>query len=125
MTYTPPTVAPPASLPFDVAAITEAALDVLRLDATDEDADRIAAAADVACRAVSLLQDYAVAPAAVDPLEESAAVTLTVEGYRRKDAPFGVTDAWSVDGASIRLSSDPYRSVRAELARVRSRWAVG
>jgi len=125
VTYTPPTVAPPAPIPFDVAAIASAALDVLRLDPTDDDAERIATEAERACRAVSLLQDYAVDPLAVDPLEESAAVTLTVEGYRRKDAPFGVTDAWSVDGASIRLSSDPYRGVRSQLARVRSRWAVG
>ena len=125
MTYTAPTVAPPASIPFDVPAIADAALDVLRLDPADDDAARIAEEAARACRLVELELDYPTSPVAVDPLAVSAAVTLTVELYRRKDAPFGVADAWSIDGASIRLSADVWRGVRSELSKIRARWAVG
>lgn len=123
--YTPPAVAPPAPLPFDVDAIAELALDVLRLDPADDDAERIRMAAGVACDLVSRELDYAVAPATVPAPVEDAAVSLTVELYRRKDAPFGLTDSWSVDGASIRISSDVMRGVSSELARYRSRWALG
>jgi len=125
VTYTPPSVTPPAPLPFDIPAIAAAALDILRLDPTDDDADRVQAAAAVACELVALELDYPVAPATVPAPVEDAAVTLTVELYRRKDAPFGLTDSWSVDGASIRISSDVMRGVSSELARYRARWAVG
>lgn len=125
MPYTTPPVAPPAPLPLDSSAVAAAALDVLRLDPTDEDADRVEAEAVVACDLVAQELDYAVAPLTVPPPVEDAAVMLTVELYRRKDAPFGVTDAWSVDGASIRLSADVMRSVRSTLAPYRSRFGVG
>jgi hypothetical protein len=124
VTYTSPTVPTPASLPFDLPAVAGAALDVLRLDPTDDDAERVQTEAERACRLVELELDYAVAPATVDPLAVGAAVMLTVELYRRKDAPFGVTDAWSVDGASIRVSADVMRTVRAELSKIRQRRAV-
>ena len=125
MTYTSETVPSPAPLPFDTPAIAGAALDVLRLDPTDEDAARVEEAAVRACELVSLELDYSVAPATVPPIAVGAAVTLTVELYRRKDAPFGVTDSWSVDGTSLRISSDVMRGVRSELAKIRSRWSVG
>jgi len=54
-----------------------------------------------------------------------AVVTLTIELYRRKDAPFGVTDSWSVDGAVLRLSSDVLRGVRSQLGKYRSRRGIG
>lgn len=125
MTYTPPTVAPPAPLPFDPSAIAGAALDVLRLDPTDDDADRVKAAAVVACDLIAQELDYATAPLTVPAPVADAAVMLTVELYRRKDAPFGLTDSWSVDGASLRISSDVLRGVRSELAPYRSRFGVG
>jgi len=129
LTYTPPTVAPPAAIPFDVAAITAAALDVLRLDPTDDDADRIAGDTLTAIALVEQRLDLEVSPwadaAAIPAPVQNAAVLLNVEVYRRKDAPFGVTDSWSVDGAAFRISSDVMRGVDSMLAPYRGRRAVG
>lgn len=125
MTYTPPTVAGPARLPWTVEEVAASALDVLRLDPTDEDAERVTAAADSATVLVDAELDLEVAPATIPGPVYDAAVTLTVELYRRKDAPFGVSDSWSIDGASIRLSSDVMRGVSSMLAPFRGRWAVG
>lgn len=125
VTYTPPTVAAPALLPLDAQTLADAALAIMRLEAADVDADRILEAAGVAIVLVSKELDYETAPATVEVSVSDAAVMLTVELYRRKDAPFGVTDSWTVDGASIRVSSDVMRGVRSQLAKSRSRWAVG
>ena len=117
-------VSAPAALPWDVDAVAQAALDILRLDPADEDADRILDAAVTATELVDYELDYAVAPASIPSPVFNAAVVLTVELYRRKDAPFGVTDAWSIDGASIRLSTDVMRSTRSMLAPYVSRFGV-
>ena len=116
---------PPAVLLWDVDAVALAALDILRLDPADEDAERITTAADSATALVDSMLDYAVAPADIPGPVFDAAVTLTVELFRRKDSPFGVTDSWSVDGASIMLSSDVYRGVRSMLTRYKSRFGCG
>ena len=127
MTYTPPVVTPPASVPWDLEAIITAALDVLRLEPTDDDVDRIDLAARSACELIEQRLDLEVPwtdPAAIPPPVTTAAVNLTVELYRRKDAPFGVTDAWSVDGGILRLSSDVLRGVSSLLAPYRARRGV-
>lgn len=118
-------VSPPAALPWDVDAVAQAALDILRLDPADEDAERILDAAVTATELVDYELDYATAPASIPGPVFNAAVTLTVELYRRKDAPFGVTDAWSVDGASIQLSSDVMRGTRTMLLPYKSRFGIG
>lgn len=46
----------------------------------------------------------------------NAAVDLTVELFRRKDAPFGVSGAWSPSGEPVRISSDHLRGVASRLA---------
>jgi hypothetical protein len=115
MTYTPAAVASPARLPWTVEEVAVAALDVLRLDASDQDAARVAAAADSATVLVDSELDLEVAPTTIPGPVFDAAVTLTVELYRRKDAPFGVSDSWSVDGAAIHLSADVMRGVRSTL----------
>jgi len=129
MTYIPPTVLPPAPLPFDPPAITGAALDVLRLDPADDDAERIAGDTLAAIALVEARLDLEVSPwadaDAIPAPVESAAVLLTVELYRRKDAPFGVTDSWSVDGAAFRITSDVMRGVESMLAPYRGRRGVG
>lgn len=120
------TVAPPAPLPIDVQAVADAALAVLRLGPTDGDADRVEAAAVVAVDLASQQLDFDVVdvPTTVAVAVTDAVVTLTVELYRRKDAPFGVTDSWSVDGAVLRLSSDVMRGVRSQLSKYRARWGI-
>ena len=129
MTYAPPVVVAPAVLPWDLPAIVADALDVLRLDPSDEDADRIATAATTATALLEQRLDLETSPwmssAELPAPLTTAATNLTVELYRRKDAPFGVTDAWSVDGALVRLSSDVLRGVGALVAPYRGRRAVG
>lgn len=119
MTYTAPTVAPPAPIPWDTAALLARALDVLRLDPTDEDAPRVELAVSEATALIDAELDLELAwtdSNAIPAPVTGAAVTLAVELYRRKDAPFGVSDSWSPDGAVVRLSSDYLRGVRSELA---------
>lgn len=115
----------PAALPWDVDAVAEAALDILRLDPSDQDAARITAAATSATELVDVYLDNEIAPASIPTPVFDAAVNLTVEQYRRKDAPFGVTDAWGIDGASIRLSSDVMKGTASMLARYKARWGIG
>jgi hypothetical protein len=119
VTYLAPTVASPAVNPWDVAAIAARALDVLRLEEADDDAGRINLAVAEAVGLLDAELDLEVAyvdTASIPAPVNGAAVTLTVELYRRKDAPFGVTDSWSPDGAVLRLSSDVLRGVRSALA---------
>lgn len=129
MTYTSPVVAPPAPLPWDLPAITAAALDVLRLDPTDQDADRIATAAMVATADVEAELDYETSPwataADIPPAVTWVATVRTVEAYRRKDAPFGLADSFSPDGASVYLPANHRRGTSSVLAPYRSRRGVG
>jgi hypothetical protein len=125
VTDTSTPVAPPAALPWVLADVATAALAVLRLDPADVDADRINDAADTATTLIDSYLDHAVAPASIPGPVFDAAVNLTVELYRRKDAPWGVLDSWSADGASIQLSSDVMRGVRTMLVRYKARWGIG
>jgi hypothetical protein len=117
-------VTSPAALPWDVDAVAFAALDILRLDPSDVDAERITSAATSATELVDYELDYEVAPDTIPNPVFDAAVALTVETYRRKDAPFGVTDSWSADGAVIQLSADVMRGVRSTLTPYKSRWGI-
>jgi hypothetical protein len=56
---------------------------------------------------------------------DQAMAVLTIELYRRKDAPFGVTDAWSPDGVPVQLSSDPLQGVKKRLRSLKGRCGVG
>lgn len=125
MTYEPVTA--PAPLPIDPATVVTRALDVLRLDPTDDDAPRVEIAAVEAIDLASQQLDYdpTLVPVTIADAVLGAVVNLTVEIYRRKDAPFGVTDSWSVDGGLLRLSSDVFRGVRSQLGKYRARWGVG
>lgn len=114
----------PAVLPWDVDAVASAALDILRLDPADADAERIRSAADTATTLVDTFLDYEVAPDSIPSPVFDAGVNLTVELFRRKDAPFGVTDSWSVDGASVMLSADVMRGTYSMLDPFKSRFGI-
>ena len=114
----------PAALPWDVDEVAIAALDILRLDPTDEDAARILSAATSATELVDVYLDFETAPDSIPTPVFDSAVNLTVEQYRRKDAPFGVTDSWGLDGASIRLSSDVMKGQSSTLDPYKSRWGI-
>jgi hypothetical protein len=127
VTYLAPTVAPPAANPWDLVELSARALDVLRLDAADDDAPRVELAVVEAVALVDAELDLEVGYASSSSIPApvtGAAVTLAVELYRRKDAPFGVTDSWSPDGAVLRLSSDVLRGVRSTLAPYVSRRGI-
>lgn len=128
MTYTPPLVAPAAPLPWDLDAMTSRVLGVLRLDPADQDADAVRLATSTGLELVDRYLDFAVVPWATEatipePLRW-AGTMLGVECFRRKDAPFGRADSWSVDGAAYILSADIYKGVRSVLERYKSREGV-
>jgi len=119
-------VAPPVANVWDANDITAQALAVLRMDGTDVDAGRVADAADVATMRLDLYLDR------VDQLDTTtmpdlvqAAVELTIEVYRTKDAPWGVLDAWSADTVPVRISSDRLRSIRSLVIPRKQRFGVG
>lgn len=122
MTYLDVTT--PAPLPWELEDIVARALDVLRLDPTDADAERIELAAVEATTLIEQSLDLHESPTTIPAPVVGAAVQVTIELYRRKDAPFGVTDAWSVDGSIVRLSSDPLKGVWPSISRYRGRWGV-
>jgi len=121
-------VAPPAGLPWDVDAVIAAALTILRLDPADVDQPQVEDAALVATADIDQHLDWPTSPwdtfADMPMPVVRSAVHVTVEEYRRKDAPFGVTDSWSVDGAVLRTSPDRLRGVRPQLAPFRGRRGV-
>ena len=120
-------VTAPAENPWDLVVVTDRALAVLRLDPDDADAGRVLDAAAEAVVLVDAELDLPVAystSSAIPMPVVSAAVNLTVEGYRRKDAPFGVTDSWSADGAFLRLSADVMKGVKSQLRPFKARRGV-
>lgn len=122
-------------------AIASAALEQLRVAGTDIDADRIASKALPACSAIDahlelqavagrvsytiggvVVISYAAGDAPADVLE--AAVQLTVELYRRKDAAFGVLNAWSPSGEAVRISGQQLAGVSSLLEPWREGWGI-
>lgn len=108
--------------------VAKLAQDELRLGFDDEDGDRIARKAAVAVEQIVAYVDRVEPwPDAVDAWPAAvldAAVTVTQELYRRKDAPFGLLAERNVDGERTRISSDPLAGVRALLAPYRQRWGI-
>jgi hypothetical protein len=58
-----------------------------------------------------------------DPITQSC-VNALVEAYRRKDAPYGITGAWSPDGVAIRVTRDWLDGVLYQLQPYRQGWGV-
>lgn len=119
-------VSPPAANTWDIADIGTQALAVLRMENDDVDAGRVEDAAEVATVRLDGYLD-AVTPidTATMPDLVQAAVELTVEVYRTKDAPWGVLDAWSADTVPVRISSDRLRSIRGLVIPRKERFGVG
>lgn len=125
------------------AEIVAGALEQLRLAGDDHDAGRltrkvpaafIAIDLDLELRRVAGRIEYAVAPGhtvvtypatGVPSSLLEAAVQLTVELYRRKDASFGVLNAWSPSGEALRISRDQLAGVDSLLAPFREGWGIG
>jgi len=116
-------MSPPAKNNWDVDRIVGRSLEGLRLGADDPDVPRVHDATQTACDLIDAEVDHA-EPTDVSYAMEAAAVQVTIEGFRRKDAPFGVVDAWSQDMVAFRISGDPLAGVRALLANDKTRWGV-
>ncbi len=115
---------------------------LLRLPADDRDVPRLEPIARAAMRAIDQrlsLQPasgrwfYAVSdvdvvtcygPATVPPDVLEAARQLTSELYRRKDAPFGISNAWSPSGEPLRISRDQLAGVESLLLPYVEGWGV-
>jgi hypothetical protein len=105
-------------------AVAAAAAEELRIGEDHPDRERFDRKARAACVAIDMrlelrpatgrmfypvtdvwaVTSYASGQAPADVLE--AAVQLTEELYRRKDAPFGISNAWSPTGEALRISRD-------------------
>jgi hypothetical protein len=113
----------PAVNLWDVQAVAASALAVLRLGSGDVDEGRVEAAAMSACTLIDHDVDR------LDPITPTAnmndsAVQVTVELYRRKDGPFGTTDAWSQDTVPVVLPGSPLTAVLGELLPDKQRWGL-
>lgn len=111
-----------------VQRVAELARAEMRLADDDADANRINRKAAVAVEHITTYLDPPV-PWVDDPEKWpaaiiDAAVTVTNELYRRKDAPFGLTEAWGDDGVRSRISSDPLAGVRHLLDPHKQRWGI-
>jgi hypothetical protein len=119
------TVAAPFPQTWDFQFILESAQAILRMEWDDPDAIILAsyvpsatALVDAELDATEVISDPPPQPV------NHAAVFLTVELYRRKDAPFGVLNAWSVDDVMIRVGPDVMRSVRSMILPFKQRFGV-
>lgn len=116
----------PISWTDEAFDVHDRALSVLRLDADDVDADRVGQLVEVAVQLVAqhLGQAAPWTPGNVPAPVLEAATTVTIELYRRKDAPFGVLNAWGADGSSVRVARDPLAGVTHLLDPYRERWGI-
>lgn len=109
----------------DVAA---RAMAVLRMQPGDADQERITQAAASALEKIEGYLDRDADPI-VDPAPETiiqAATQVTIEAYRRKDAPFGVLNTWAeADYGPIRIGPDWVKGVETDLWSYRGSFGVG
>jgi hypothetical protein len=109
---------------------------------TDPDRERLELLARAACRQIdqrlellplpgrpqyTVLPGFDVATFGTDEAPEdvvTAAVQLTGELYRRKDAPFGVLSAWSPTGEALRISRDHLAGVDSLLGPYVEGWGL-
>jgi hypothetical protein len=112
----------------DPAQVLADVLDVLRLPATDDDADRLEALIPTAALLVEAFIDRGDSPLPdappMHPLIRTAMTNVVIELYRRKDAPFGVLNAWSADEVTVRITTDPLRGVLKILLPLKRRFGI-
>jgi hypothetical protein len=120
--------APDVSVWWDVDVVAAAALAQLRLTDGDVDASRVADAVDPAGQSINQYLDRdpadAYDPTTAPAQVQDAVVQVTVELYRRKDAPPASIDGM-LAGAWRPQSVDALAGVRAQLAPFRARRGIG
>lgn len=107
---TVPAVPPADAGWLDVEAAYQMALGILRLSDLDPDAQRVHEAAEAACQLVAEYLDlcgpWETGTPVPAPITQGCGMA-TVDLYRRKDAPFGVLNAWSPDDiGALRIGGD-------------------
>jgi hypothetical protein len=123
---------PPAAPAWDgdPATLLEEARRVLGLAASDPDMARLASCVDTVMEQVRACVDWAVPfddaeqAAEIPATIYQACVLATVEGYRRKDATFGLSGSFTADGIPVKISNDWLAPVRALLAPYKQRWGL-
>lgn len=115
---------PDLSVWWDVDAVAGAALEILRLTASDVDADRIADLVPVAGQRINYLADRRGPLAAADvPVDlERDLIDLVVALYRDKDTPPASPDL--AFGLGYR-AADPMSSVRGAVLAHKERFPIG
>lgn len=114
----------------DPAKVVEQARWYLALLPSDPDMPRLAMVADAA---IELVRQYLDCPIPFDDLAQTqpipapvyqACINITVEGYRRKDATFGITGSFTADGIPIKISNDWLAPALNLLAPYKQRWGL-
>lgn len=113
----------------DVDQAKADALKTLRLKPGDIDEAVVARKAIEAAEIIAAFLDR---PDDADPIEDAWKLTVlrgahsqvTVELYLRKDAPFGVFDAFDQDASSYRIGADPLAGVRRALLPQKAQWGL-
>jgi hypothetical protein len=120
--------APDVSVWWDAATVSAAALAQLRLTDGDVDAGRVVSAVDPAGQRINQYLDRDPADAyttATAPAQlQDDIVQVTVELYRRKDAPPTSIDGM-LAGSWRPQSVDPLAGVRSSLDKFRTRRGIG
>jgi hypothetical protein len=106
--------------------IVTRALAVMRMDSpTEPDLQRVNMAADAAGRLIDDRLDRCTPLPVVTPEPIlTAAVEVTVEMYRRKDAPFGTVGGWADGAVAAPIYPDPLSGVWPMIAPYRQRMGV-
>ena len=113
----------------DDQAATDAA-GILRLATAGPDFERLTICARAAGNHICSFLDRTDPLPGVTPGEPPedlrfAQAHVTVELFRRKDAPFGVLDAWSPDSGTARIGNDPLAGVKNLILPYKARWGLG
>jgi len=110
--------------------VIEAARAYVQLGTNDPDMARLAAVVDAA---IELVRQYLDCPVPFDDLAQTApipapifqgCVFISVEGYRRKDATFGLSGSFTADGIPVRISNDWLAPALNLLAPYKEQWGL-
>ena len=110
----------------DVQAVNDA-LTILALPTSAANQNMLRPFAESACQLISNFLDRLTpfgAPGVAPAPLRTAHAQVTCELYRRKDAPFGVLNAWSQDEVAVRIGNDALAGVKPSILPYKERWGL-